>query len=596
MGGAGGGGGGVAECLPGGPTEKGRRVDLLFDIDNSRSMADKQEALALVINDVVQALTNPPCIDANGVPLGEQPPDGSCACPAGGTRAYARVTDMHIGVISSSIGGHGSDACPNVENFSCGAFPNTTNNDKGHLLTRNDPCGAGMVDTYAGKGFLAWDALAARAPAGDADASIYAQKFKDLVLGAGQIGCGYESQLESFYRFLIDPEPYDTIAVVNNAAQPMGIDQVLLAQRADFLRPDSLLTVVMLSDENDCSTKEFGQFFFANQLKNGNGTQFHLPRPRAECSVDPNDPCCKSCGQSPGNCPVDPTCVDGNMNIKALTDIEDPVNLRCFEQKRRFGIDFLYPIDRYTTGLTSVMVPNRAGELVPNPIFSDLDPTDSITEIRASEQVILTGIVGVPWQDIARDPADLKKGFMNAGELSQADPNGETRWDVIVGDPTQYITPKDPHMIESIAPRSGANPVTGDAIAPPGSPNGTNPINGHEYTNTQMNDLQYACVFKLSNPRDCSNPQIVACDCVSPMNDSPLCEVNPNTNAPTTQVNAKAYPGLRQLALLKSLGDQGVTASICPAQVTTATAGDYAYLPAVNALIERIQSQLVVVP
>ena len=31
-------------------------------------------------------------------------------------------------------------------------------------------------------------------------------------------------------------------------------------------------------------------------------------------------------------------------------------NLRCFDQKRRFGIDFLYPVDRYVAGTTS-MVP-----------------------------------------------------------------------------------------------------------------------------------------------------------------------------------------------------------------------------------------------
>jgi hypothetical protein len=73
-GGAGGAGGagGVVECDPG-PTEKGKRVDLLFDIDNSRSMVDKQEVLALVIKDVVQALTNPPCVDGSGMPSGAQP-------------------------------------------------------------------------------------------------------------------------------------------------------------------------------------------------------------------------------------------------------------------------------------------------------------------------------------------------------------------------------------------------------------------------------------------------------------------------------------------------------------------------------------------
>jgi hypothetical protein len=109
-------------------------------------------------------------------------------------------------------------------------------------------------------------------------------------------------------------------------------------------------------------------------------------------------------------------------------------------------------------------------------------------------------------------------------------------------------------------------------------------------------DLQYACIFKLSAPRDCSDPKVVGCDCADPTNDSPLCEEDPGTKQRTLQVSAKAYPGLRELALLKALGDQGVTASICPAQVESSTAGDFAYLPAVKALIERIQPRLVVAP
>ena len=47
-----------------------------------------------------------------------------------------------------------------------------------------------------------------------------------------------------------------------------------------------------------------------------------------------------------------------------LSDLEDDINLRCWDQKRRFGIDFLYPIDRYTQALTQLNVPNRQGDLV----------------------------------------------------------------------------------------------------------------------------------------------------------------------------------------------------------------------------------------
>src|SRR5262249_51669869 len=151
-----------------------------------------------------------------------------------------------------------------------------------------------------------------------------------------------------------------------------------------------------------CSTKEYGQFWLVNQLRNpGNPMQtFHLPPARAECAVNPNDPCCKSCGDNQGACPADPMCA-----VKpVLSDLEDDINLRCWDQKRRFGIDFLYPVDRYAHGLTAPMVPDRVGAMVPNPIFTDLNPNDPISTVRTPDMVFLMGIVGVPWPDIAVDP------------------------------------------------------------------------------------------------------------------------------------------------------------------------------------------------
>lgn len=42
------------------------RVDVLLAIDSSRSMADKQEILALTVPELFQQLINPPCVDPNG--------------------------------------------------------------------------------------------------------------------------------------------------------------------------------------------------------------------------------------------------------------------------------------------------------------------------------------------------------------------------------------------------------------------------------------------------------------------------------------------------------------------------------------------------
>jgi hypothetical protein len=578
------------------------KIDLVLGIDNSRSMADKQQILALAIPDLVKGLVNPRCLDDKGVPAQMQPSYPTDMCPPGTNREFEPVLDIHIGVTSSSIGGHGADSCPNSDSSTkeCQPNPNTTNNDQGHLLARLDQCGGQEAPTFMNKKFLAWDPsnkYGGETVIDDGMGKGVVPTLRDMVIGTGQIGCGYESQLESIYRFLADPDPYDTIVVKDYKAVPTGTDAVLLQQRADFMRPDSLLAIVMLTDENDCSIKEFGQFYYVGQLRNG-ATPVRLPRARQECAKDPNDPCCKSCGQAPGACPVDPTCADpnGGMGPALLSDTEDNINLRCWDEKRRFGIDFLYPTDRYVQAFSNATIPDRAGNLVANPIFSDLNPQDANSSIRDSGLVFFAGIVGVPWQDIARDKTDLKKGFKNATELTaQIDAGGSTTWDVILGDPTKNVKPLDPLMIETYQKRTGTNPITGDPLADSSMPN-TNPINGHEWT-IPNDDLQYACIFPLlpGTNRDCTNTNLTACDCTVKTNDNPLCQADPNNmNSPTLQVRAKGYPGLRPLSVLRDLGQQGIVASVCPAQLSDPadTATDFGYRPAIGAIIDRLKTAL----
>ena len=78
------------------------KVDLLFMIDNSASMGDKQTLLAAAIPDMVTRLVTPNCLDSQGNVLG--PSDMSGACPMGGSLEFPPVHDMHIGIVTSSIG------------------------------------------------------------------------------------------------------------------------------------------------------------------------------------------------------------------------------------------------------------------------------------------------------------------------------------------------------------------------------------------------------------------------------------------------------------------------------------------------------------
>ena len=582
-----GGGGGAATGGNGIHHDPAKRVDLLLVIDNSPAMSDKQAVFAQGVGGLVGLFTNPRCLTDEGLSAHEQPKDAEEACPAGSKRQFAPVSDLHVGVISTSVGGHGSDAC----NVALDAKLDPSVDDKAHLMARKNTAGADDVSTFEDLGFLAWDPSGKYG--GEKDPAQLTSKLAQIVLGAGEVGCGYEAQLESWYRFLVQPDPYEKLKLNDKKqAVPTGTDQVLLEQRRSFLRPDSLLAIVMLTDENDCSIRDGGQFYFAAQQFDpaSPSKPYRLPKPRAACLTNPKDKCCRSCGQSPGQgCDTSQDECD-----KPLDALDDALSLRCFDQKRRFGIDFLHPVDRYVAGLSSMTVPSREGYPVPNPLFQDLDPTNQISNVRDPGLVFLAGIVGVPWQDIARQTAegvpDLLSGldhddrpvgsFQNAHELVMYD-----TWNLILGDPSNYVPPQDPFMMEWIEPRQGTNPVTGEI------PQNANPINGHEYTISKRDDLQYACVFDLPEPRDCSEPYQGACDCTEPDNDNPLCQADDNSFG-QIQYRAKAYPGLRELQVLKQIGNQAIVGSICPKQLTEPKSRDFGYLAAFTALADAAAPRL----
>jgi hypothetical protein len=164
-------------------------------------------------------------------------------------------------------------------------------------------------------------------------------------------------------------------------------------------------------------------------------------------------------------------------------------------------------------------------------------------------------------------------------------------WDVILGDPATYVAPLDPLMVESILPRSGTNPITGDPIAPPGAGYLQNPINGHEYSMPNFDSLQYACILPLSQPRDCTNPGNASCDCTDPQNDNPLCQA-PNGSFGTMQYFAKAYPAIRELRVLEAIGPQAVVGSVCAAQVSDPTSQDWGFLATYYAMAEAMRGAL----
>ncbi len=242
-----------------------------------------------------------------------------------------------------------------------------------------------------------------------------------------------------------------------------------------------------------------------------------------------------------------------------------------------------------------------------NPLLVKRDPS----------LVFYATITGVPWQLIARqtaqgdpdllagiDPATKMAvgGFKTPAELALKDKQGNTFWDDIVGDPDNYVPPKSPFMQESTTPRTGTDPITGITISPASSAAGANTLNGHEWNiAAPAGDIQYACVFPiLGKGKNCADTSLVGCNCLNNTADqnNPLCDANPDDSGnPTLQSRAKAYPGVRNLAIVKGMFEAnpqsgGIVASICARQLDDATAADYGYQPAVSAIVDRLKQRL----
>ncbi|MES1174135.1 MAG: hypothetical protein ABUL62_07375 [Myxococcales bacterium] len=541
---------GGASGFAGGPIDIGaqqtsNQLDVLFVIDNSSSMAGKQKVL-------------------------------SSSLPGFLTQLSALSEDIHFGVITTSLGAHGGN---NV----CQPAIDPHNDDQAQLV----PSKRDGVPSYMGSGFLAFDAKGAT---GVSDLTQLGADLAATIMAAGEDGCGYEAPLEAMYRFLVDPEPPVSVEMVQQVSTPTGINDALLKQRNAFLRPDSSVAIVILSDENDCSIMDTGIGWFMT-------ASARMPLSTSSCATNPNDPCCRSCAQVESSPPTGCTAVKDDSVCKnvqpgqsfATTDaLHDSLNLRCFDQQRRFGFELLYPVGRYSNALSNPKILNRAGTLVDNPLFAARDGKGP----RSASQITVSLIVGAPWQDLAT-PASLsssKLEYLDGPGLESAG-----RWPILIGDHTKNQPPSDPFMVESSEPRSGMNPLTQIAISPANSTNPTaNPINGHEQNVPNLDDLQYACTFPLGTPITCLAGEV--CECAPDKSgqlsevilaNSPLCQPPTGGEAAATQYYGKGYPSTRELELARVMGTRAVAGSICTKAAAT-DPSEMGYAAALTALSARL--------
>jgi len=519
-------------------------VDLLLVVDNSISMADKQSELGRRIPQLIKTLTNPDIDPTTGKP--KTPP----------------IADLHVGIISTALGSHGTSPCrPSGARH---------NDDHGHLLPRDGEGGGDgfYVETDSGEpksaacptpvaaSPITWVFDPTKDPKamfhGPEQSAALQTSTSCVVQSVNDDGCGLEATLESMYHFLIDPAPYETADVAcklfasgddcgTNSILPKGVDSTLLAQRNAFLRPDSLLAIVILSDENDASLHAEGTNWLPWALGEG-----LMPRGWAACEKAPDDfepdtvadyttlhttYGCWSCNERPG----DPNCSRAWPGTSFNNDI-DARNMRAFHHVQRFGHNYLWGRARYVDGLTKATVVGSDGKMGPNPIFAG--------GLRTRELVVVAGIVGVPKPLVTDSSGNLKA-------LTEAD------WDKLI---SPDLGKRDLHMIESIAPRAGIAKYAGDPTV--------DPINGGDRDVPGGEDLQYACIA----PR-VSSGITRPCEVKDAWKTNPLCAKD------GTQPRFKAYPGLRELRVLHDIGASGLVASIC----------DKSFSPAIQGLTDRLQ-------
>jgi hypothetical protein len=199
-------GGTVGTVMLGPPTPTGK-LDVLFMIDDSSSMAPLQAKLAAQMPGFMNALVNP---------------------------ATNVKPDLHVAVVSSSLG---AGAWGNVNQCASEAHPG---DDQGKF--QQGPGGAGSgacAMLHTGQTYLkSGDGTAANAPNFDGDIATALACMASL----GDSGCGFESQFESVYY-----------ALYKGGLALGPSDATHDPDNGGFLRADAQLAIIMLTNEDDCS-------------------------------------------------------------------------------------------------------------------------------------------------------------------------------------------------------------------------------------------------------------------------------------------------------------------------------------------------------
>ena len=198
----------------------GARVDLLLMVDNSNSMSQEQASFAAQLPNLVRALATGD-VNNDGTPESEP------------------VRDLNVGVITTDMGTAG---------YSYVVCPESDFGDDGVLRTQGRADITGCNAVYPS--FLNF------VPTGGGNPTDFASEVACVAV-AGTGGCGFEQPLEAVLK-----------AVTSNTS-PIRFFRNTVGHgdgaNAGFLRADSILVTLLLTDENDCSAQD-GEIFNPDSL------------------------------------------------------------------------------------------------------------------------------------------------------------------------------------------------------------------------------------------------------------------------------------------------------------------------------------------
>jgi hypothetical protein len=229
-------------------------VDILLMVDDSGSMAQEQVRLTAQLNRLVGSL-----IAGNRA---------YPSAPRGDADRFVPAKSIHVGVITSNLGSPPgvaqlpSQLCPADNGASLGGnaalhtsgFTASTPLVDANTLTLVAPGNPACADVSLHKGYLAFGRGAGEVDPENEAATTKAIADFSCLASVGIGGCGIEQPLEAIWKAL-SPESDNSFVGPDTHGQGTRAN-------AGFLRPDSILVVLSLTDEDDCSVTAQGTTMF----------------------------------------------------------------------------------------------------------------------------------------------------------------------------------------------------------------------------------------------------------------------------------------------------------------------------------------------